>query len=173
MKIAVIGYSGSGKSTFARTLGKKLNIPVLHLDTVQFTAGWQERNLNEGQEIVKQFMQQNKNWIIDGNYKKFFRAERLQQADKIVFFNFPALKCVYQALCRYFKYRGTTRADMADGCNEKFDYEFFKWIIKDSRTPERKNVYKEICARYPEKILICRNKKERELSEKMILCDYK
>lgn len=44
MKIAVTGYSGAGKSTLARTLGERLGCPVLHLDTVQFTPGWVERD---------------------------------------------------------------------------------------------------------------------------------
>ena len=47
MKIAVIGYSGSGKSTTADILGQKLNRPVLHLDRVNFLPGWQERDRRE------------------------------------------------------------------------------------------------------------------------------
>ncbi|TOH24481.1 AAA family ATPase, partial [Vibrio parahaemolyticus] len=31
-RIAVIGSGGSGKSTFSALLGKKLNLPVHHLD---------------------------------------------------------------------------------------------------------------------------------------------
>jgi len=31
-RIAIVGISGSGKSTFARRLGEKLGIPVIHLD---------------------------------------------------------------------------------------------------------------------------------------------
>ncbi|MDG4981772.1 hypothetical protein OGZ39_08880 [Lactococcus lactis] len=34
MKIMIIGSSGSGKSTFARELGKITNYPILHLDKV-------------------------------------------------------------------------------------------------------------------------------------------
>ena len=36
MKIAIIGYSGSGKSTLARKLSDFYNVPILHLDTVEF-----------------------------------------------------------------------------------------------------------------------------------------
>jgi adenylate kinase family enzyme len=31
-RIAIIGCCGAGKSTLARILGEKLNLPVIHLD---------------------------------------------------------------------------------------------------------------------------------------------
>ena len=34
MKIMIIGSSGSGKSTFAREIGKITSYPILHLDKV-------------------------------------------------------------------------------------------------------------------------------------------
>ena len=36
MRIAFIGYSGSGESTLCRFLGEKYGIPMLHFDTVHF-----------------------------------------------------------------------------------------------------------------------------------------
>ena len=36
MKIAIIGYSGTGKSTLARKLANFYKLPVLHLDSVHF-----------------------------------------------------------------------------------------------------------------------------------------
>lgn len=59
MRIAVIGYSGSGKSTLADALGKLYNIPVLHLDSVHFLPGWQEREDDEKRRIVAEFMREN------------------------------------------------------------------------------------------------------------------
>ena len=41
MKIMVIGYSGSGKSTLAEYLGKKYQIPILHLDHIFWLPGWE------------------------------------------------------------------------------------------------------------------------------------
>ena len=86
MKIAVIGYSGSGKSTLSRQLGEVYGIPVLHLDTVQFCADWQERDREEARAMVAAFMQRDA-WVIDGNYRGFFQEERLGQADRILFLN--------------------------------------------------------------------------------------
>lgn len=57
MKIAVLGYAGSGKSTLARALGELYGIPVLHLDRVQFTPNWQERDRAEALAMVHDFME--------------------------------------------------------------------------------------------------------------------
>lgn len=58
MKIAVLGYSGAGKSTLSRELGKRYGCSVLHLDQVQFEAGWIERDRGEALSQVEQFMSQ-------------------------------------------------------------------------------------------------------------------
>ena len=47
MKIAILGYSGSGKSKTAKKLSTHYNIQVLHLDTVQFLSGWVERDTQD------------------------------------------------------------------------------------------------------------------------------
>lgn len=55
MKIAVIGYSASGKSTLAARLGEMTGCPVLFLDKVQFLPGWQERDRAEAGEWWRTF----------------------------------------------------------------------------------------------------------------------
>ena len=67
MKIVIIGYSGSGKSTLAGALSCHYSIPKLHMDTLQFQPGWvdSDRDWMEGQ--MKQFLSQDKDWVIDGN----------------------------------------------------------------------------------------------------------
>lgn len=80
MKIAILGYSGSGKSTLAKHLADAYGIPLLHLDRVQFESNWQVRDSQQARAIVRDFMRQG-DWVIDGNYKRFYRQERLEQAD--------------------------------------------------------------------------------------------
>ena len=160
MKIVILGYSGRSKSTTARTLGQKLGLPVLFLDTVQFLENWRVRPVNQSKAIVADFMATNESWIIDGNYSAFHQQQRFEQADMIVFFNFNRFTCFCRALGRYLKYKGTTRPDMAPGCNEKFDFEFMKWILKDGRTKKKKKAYSEMCKKYADKVVIIRNQKD-------------
>lgn len=56
MKIAVMGFSGSGKSTLAKQLAGHYGIPLLYLDTVNFSENWQLRDREEGKRLVAHFM---------------------------------------------------------------------------------------------------------------------
>lgn len=163
MKVAVIGYSGSGKSTLASQLGVFYNCPVLYLDTIQFEANWKERDEETSQIMVKRFLDNNDNWVIDGNYTKLLRERRLEEADIIIFMCFSRLTCLRQAYFRYKKYKGKTRESMAADCNEKLDYEFIKWILLDGRSKEKKKQYAETIQKYNQKIVILKNRNETAL----------
>ncbi len=41
-RITVVGSPGAGKSTFARTLAGKLDLPLIHLDAEYWRSGWVE-----------------------------------------------------------------------------------------------------------------------------------
>ncbi len=162
MKIAVIGYSGAGKSTLASRLSDGLELPVLHLDTVHWLPGWKERALDAKLKMVSDFLDINseKGWVIDGNYKKLFYERRMDEADRIIFLDFPAPRCLIRAYKRYFKYKGRSRASITEGCDEKIDLEFIKWILHDGRTREIKKGYAALAERYPEKFIRCRNDRQ-------------
>lgn len=158
MRIAVLGYSGAGKSTLARALGERYTIPVLHLDTVQFTPGWLERDREEAQRMVHAFME-NPEWVIDGTYSKFEYQRRLEEADQIIFLDFPRFTCLFRAVRRYFSFRGKHRPDMADGCNEKLDPEFVWWLLWKGRTRKKRERFRCILDTYPEKTVVLKNQK--------------
>lgn len=162
MKIAVIGYSGSGKSTLAAALGDKYSIDVLHLDCVHFLPGWEIRPKEEKEDAVLAFLDSHDGWVIDGNYTKLFFERRMKEADMIVFLNFNRFDCFFRAYGRYRRYRGMSRRSMADGCDEKFDLEFAKWILRKGRTKAARSRYADLAKRYPEKFVMLRNQRELE-----------
>ena len=157
MKIAVIGYSGSGKSTLAAALGAKYSIDVLHLDCVHFLPGWEIR---PKEEKVRSFLDSHSEWVIDGNYTRLSYERRMKEADMIVFLNFNRFNCFFRAYGRYLRYRGVHRRSMAEGCNEKFDLEFAKWILWKGRTKIARSRYVDLAKRYPEKFVTVRNQRE-------------
>lgn len=159
MKIAVMGYSGSGKSTLTRALGTIYQIPVLHLDSVQFLPGWQTKDVEEARREVADFMK-NGDWVIDGNYNRFYQKERLEQADVIILLLFPRFVSLWRCFKRYRKYKNITREDMAPGCNEKLDAEFVRWILWEGRTREKRAHYREIANTYANKTVILRTQRQ-------------
>ena len=68
MKIAVLGPSGTGKTTVCRKLGKKLNITSLHLDSVYWLKDWENISKEDFNKKMTQFLRKNESWVIDGNY---------------------------------------------------------------------------------------------------------
>lgn len=66
-RISIIGGSGSGKSTLANILSKKLDIPAVHLDAINYKDNWVEIDKTERDKIIEEKANEDK-WIIDGNY---------------------------------------------------------------------------------------------------------
>lgn len=160
MRIAILGYSGSGKSTLARTLGERYGLPVLHLDAVQFTANWQIRDRDEAEETVRSFLECNQDgWVIDGTYAKFSLEERLATADRIVLMLLPRVSCYLRCRRRAKEYCGRSRPDMAEGCNEKFDRAFRRWILWTGRSGKRSALMRRVAKQYRSKVVILRSQR--------------
>lgn len=160
MKIAIIGYSGSGKSTLARQLGKIYQAEVLHFDTVHFLPEWQERGDEEKTRIVKEFLDTHDSWVTDGNYSSLFYERRMNEADIIILLLFNRFSCLYRVFRRYKQYKNTTRPDMCEGCKEKLDFEFVRWVLHDGRTKRTKQRYKSVISRYSEKVIVVKNQRQ-------------
>lgn len=160
MKIQIIGFSGSGKSTLTRTLSKHYEIPALHLDAVHFYGDWQERTVEEQTDIVRQFMKENPSWIIDGNYSMVAR-ERFEESDLTIFLAYNRLTCYFNCRNRYKKHKGTHREDCP--CEEKFDFEFRKWILWTGRKRKRvQNMHVNLNRTSGEKVVL---KNQRQLQK--------
>lgn len=130
-KILIIGGNGSGKTTFARELSGKLNIPVVHLDKLYWKDNWQHATPNEFDEkLIKELNKDT--WIIDGNMKRTLPL-RLKYCDTVIVFDFPRTVCLLGAIKRSFTNYGKSRDDMGGYCPEKISLSFYKSIWKGTQ----------------------------------------
>lgn len=162
MKIVILGFSGCGKSTLAQQLGKKYDLPVLHLDRIQFAANWVERDQEDKLRDVLDFMERHESWVMDGNYSNLAQERRLEEADRIIMLELNRFVCLWRVLKRWLTYNGSSRPDMAEGCKEKVDWEFLRWVLHDGRTKKRKNHMDNIVRRYPQKCTRIRTRKQQK-----------
>ena len=126
-RIVIIGCGGAGKSTLARQLGEKLNLPVVHLDQIWWAPGsWQHISREEFDAQVKAEME-NPQWILDGNFNRTLEP-RLEKCDTVIYLDMPRLVCLTSWIGRVIKNWGHARSDMAPGCKEWFDPEMALWI---------------------------------------------
>jgi adenylate kinase family enzyme len=63
---------------------------------------------------------------------------RLNAADTIIFLDISRTICIFRAFKRMLQYRNRTRPDMGEGCEERFSFEFFKWIWEYPKTKRSK-----------------------------------
>ncbi len=125
-RILIIGCGGAGKSTLARQLGEKLNLPVVHLDKLWWKPGWVESTPEEfdGKLAVELEKPQ---WIMDGNFNRTLPA-RIAKCDTIIYLDFSRFACLMGVFKRIITTYGKVRPDMGEGCPERFDLDFLKWV---------------------------------------------
>jgi adenylate kinase family enzyme len=115
-RIAIIGTGGAGKTTLARELGRRLGLPVVHLDRVFWRPGWTEPPPEEWQRAHRAALT-GEAWIADGNYGSTM-AERIALADTVIVLDPPPLVCVGRVASRQLRWLGRARDDLPPGCVE-------------------------------------------------------
>jgi adenylate kinase family enzyme len=89
-KVAVIGGTGSGKSTVSRQLAQRLGVPHIELDALFWKPGWVMPSADEFRPIVEAALDPN-GWVVDGNYRTRLGTLVLDQADLVVWLDMPLL----------------------------------------------------------------------------------
>ena len=104
-RIAVYGPSGSGKSSFARTLGELLDLPVIELDALFHRPNWQPTPDDEFEATVLDLLGRYRDgWVCEGNYR-IIRQHVMPRADDIVWLRLP-----FPTVSRRLFYSTVTRA---------------------------------------------------------------
>jgi adenylate kinase family enzyme len=166
-RILVMGSSGSGKSTFALRLSALTGIPIVSLDALFWQPGWKPSEAAAFGERAAAATRQPR-WIMDGNFISDGAGPlRRQLADAVIWFDLPRLTCMIGILTRIARSYGQVRPEMAEGCPEKIDLEFFHyvWTYRDKQRPKLLEYFAGL---RPDQAFICfteRAQAERYLAE--------
>jgi len=131
-RVAVVGTSCSGKTTFARNLSRLLQTRHVELDALFWKKDWEARPLEEFRCRVEEAVSCER-WITDGNYGTV-RELIWPRATAVVWLNYPFWLVFSRALWRTVR-RALTREELYSENRESFRKAFLSrdsillWII--------------------------------------------
>ncbi|WJS04584.1 adenylate kinase [Roseibium aggregatum] len=138
-RVVIAGCPGAGKSRAARTLSDLTGLPVIHLDSHYWQPGWQRPSPEVWRATMKELIARPR-WIMDGNYGSTLDL-RLKAADTLIYLDFKTFLCATRVLKRSILGRGGTRSgELPDGCLERFDWPFFKFVLNYRRTRRERDL---------------------------------
>jgi len=116
-RIAVIGNGGGGKTTLSRAIAERYNLPLTHVDSIQYLAGMKVRPTDETRTILNEIANSPK-WLIDGFGLIDVMENRFGKADKIIFVDLPLWRHYWWCTKRQVQSIWAPRSELPDGCNE-------------------------------------------------------
>lgn len=152
MRIAVLGYVGSGKTYISDYISEIKAIPCLHLDSIKYNKEWKSINDSVVLPQVTSFMSQ-ESWIIDGYYERLLIDERLEKADQIIILLLPRLTCFFRTLKR-------TKDRKHEGYQNDINWWFVKFTLFGCRNKSRRQSYAEIATKYKAKTVVLKTRQQ-------------
>ncbi|MEM9419200.1 MAG: topology modulation protein [Planctomycetota bacterium] len=112
-------------------LAEQFKLPLYHMDRLHWKPGWVESTREELIEKLNEVTAQPR-WLIEGNYSGTF-DQRLPLADAIYFLDFPRRIYRWRVIKRVLTGYGRTPPDKTEGCPERFDIEFIRYVWRFHR----------------------------------------
>jgi len=118
-RVVVVGSSGSGKTTTARALAEKLDLPHLEMDSVFHRDGLANEAHEDFIPTLDEFTSGDR-WIVDGNYTSHGTREVVwPRADTVVWLDPPRRVAMARVVKRTLR-RTLLREEIWDGVKEPF-----------------------------------------------------
>ena len=129
MRVAVLGTSGCGKSTFARRLAGAIATPHIELDAINWQAGWRDLNSYDPEEFGRRVAAAvaADAWVCDGNYSRV-QGLVLARATHLVWLDYSRRVVMTRVVWRSFV-RALTRQELWPGTGNR--EEFGRWLRKE------------------------------------------
>src|SRR5476649_952202 len=124
-RIIVVGSQGSGKTRLSLALGKKLGLPVIHLDVLYWRPGWKPSDTEDFRARVADAIA-GEGWVIDGSFSGLAMDLTLSRSDKLIVIERSRWLTVWRVLWRSAFQRHGQRTDLPEGCPEMFDWSVVK-----------------------------------------------
>ncbi|MEI5992600.1 shikimate kinase [Candidatus Enterococcus mansonii] len=152
-KIMITGPVGSGKTTLARQLAKKKDVPFYELDNLiwqRLAIGDQKRSECESSQLLQEILLQNE-WIIEGTTTKDWIEPALSESDVILLLLPPYYLRVYRIITRFIKQ--TLKKETA---HYKPSLHLLVNLFRWNHHFEKKNLLElqKLTADFPEKLVI-------------------
>ena len=150
VKIAVVGTSGSGKTTVARRLAEIHGVPHVELDALHWGPNWTPCPADEFRERVARALAA-RGWVSDGSYHGKLGNSVLEQADLVVWLDLPFRTIAPRIWTRTLR-RIRNREELWAGNRETWRDAFlsrdslFVWVVTTHRSRRRR--YLERLDRY-------------------------
>lgn len=127
-RICIIGPSSSGKSTLAKNLGNKLRLKVCYLDQLAHlpNTNWVIRDKELLKRDHNEFIQNNKFWIIEGNYS-FLMKKRFTHATTVIWLDFRTIDTFFRYINRSLK-DNASRAGNLQGATQQLSIRQIKYM---------------------------------------------
>ncbi len=133
LRINVVGTTGSGKTTVAAEISRRLDLPHIELDALFWKPEWGETPDEEFLPKVDRATR-GERWVLDGNYS---RTRRIvwPRADTVVWLDYSFPRVFLQLLWRTIQ-RAATKRELWSGCRESWRISFFSrgsilvWCLK-------------------------------------------
>jgi adenylate kinase family enzyme len=143
-RIAVKGTSGSGKTTFAAALARRLGLPHIELDALHHGPNWTEASAEELTARVRRAIgAAPAGWVIDGNYEGKLGDLVNDAADTIVWLDVP-LHTLLSRLSRRTSFRIRNGVELWNGNRESWRTalwgreSLFAWAVRSFFRHRRK-----------------------------------
>jgi len=139
-RVAVVGASCAGKTTFARELATLLSAPCTELDELYWQKDWRPREMEEFRRLVQEAVSR-ECWVADGNYG-IVRDLVWSQATSVVWLDYSFRLTFGRALIRTVR-RCIRREELFSGNRESFRKSFLSrdsillWVVSSFRGRRR------------------------------------